>query len=180
MEMAKSAGYFENTIFAFYGDHNNRITTTPHMKPFYEVLDLDGLHVPFMFYAPALIGQRRVEAAASLVDVLPTLADFAGVPFDNTTMGRSLNQPIDEDRAVYTQTSSKASPIIGAVTKDFMLRMNFDSTDIKLHDLNSESPGVDVSAQHPAKTVELSRVARGIYETTKWMFHHNKHLPQDK
>ncbi|OUR88421.1 hypothetical protein A9Q81_24090 [Gammaproteobacteria bacterium 42_54_T18] len=180
MEMAKSAGYFENTIFAFYGDHNNRITTTPHMKPFYEALDLDGLHVPFMFYAPGLIGQRRVEAAASLVDVLPTLADFAGVPFDNTTMGRSLNQPIDEDRAVYTQTSSKTSPIIGAVTKDFMLRMNFDSTDIKLHDLNSDTPRVDVTSQDPEKAESLSRIARGIYETTKWMFHHNKHLPQDK
>ena len=180
MEMAKAAGYFDNTIFAFYGDHNNRITTTPHMKPFYEALDLDGLHVPFMFYAPGLIGQRRVEAAASLVDVLPTLADFAGVPFDNTTMGRSLNQPIDENRAVFTQTSSKTSPIIGAVTKDFMLRMNFDSTDVKLHDLSSNTPKDDVSAKHPEKAEELSRVARGIYETTKWMFHHNKHLPQDK
>ena len=86
------------------------------MKPFYETLDLDGLHVPFMLYAPDLIGQRRVEAAASLVDLLPTLADFAGVPFYNTTMGRSLNQRIDENRAVYTQTSSKTSPVIGAVT----------------------------------------------------------------
>ena len=180
MEMARKAGYFKNTIFAFFGDHNNRITITPHMKPFYETLDLDGLHVPFMLYAPALIGQRRVEAAASLVDLLPTIADFAGVPFYNTTMGRSLNQPIDQNRAVYTQTSSKTSPVIGAVTKDFMLRMNFDSTDIKLHDLNSDTPETDVSHQHPEKTEKLSRVARGIYETTKWMFHHNKHLPQDK
>lgn len=180
MAMAKEAGYFDNTIFAFYGDHNNRITTTPHMKPFYEALDLDGLHVPFMFYAPSLIGQKKIEAAASLVDVLPTLADFAGVPFQNTTMGRSLNQPIDEDRAVYTQTSSKTSPIIGAITKDYMLRMNFDSTDIKLHDLNSDTPNDDVSDKNPEKAERLSRVARGIYETTKWMFHHNKHLPQDK
>jgi len=180
MEMAKQSGYFENTIFAFYGDHNNRITTTPHMKPFYEALDLDGLHVPFMFYAPKLIGQRRIEAAASLVDVLPTLADFAGVPYINTTMGRSLNQPIDENRVVYTQTSDKQAPIIGAVTKDFMVRMNFDSTNIKLHDLNSDTPETDLSSDDPEKTAELSRLARGIYETTKWMFHNNKHLDSDK
>lgn len=180
MAMAKQSGYFDNTIFAFYGDHNNRITTTPHMKPFYEALDLDGLHVPFMLYAPKLIGQRRIEAAASLLDVLPTLVDFAGVPYTNTTMGRSLNQPIDENRVVYTQTSDKQAPIIGAVTKDFMVRMNFDSTNIKLHDLNSDTPEIDLSSDDPDKTAKLSKLARGIYETTKWMFHNNKHLASDK
>jgi len=180
MEMAKASGYFDNTIFAFYGDHNNRITITPHMKPFYEALDLDGLHVPFMFYGPKLIGQRRIEAAASLVDVLPTLVDFAGYPYTNTTMGRSLNQPIDNDRVIYTQTSDKIAPFIGAVTKDLMLRMRFDSTDIKLHDLNSDTPAIDVSTQYPEKTQKLTQIAKGIYETTKWMFHHNKHLAVDQ
>jgi len=180
MEMAKEEGYFDNTIFAFYGDHNNRITTTPHMKPFYEALDLDGLHVPFMFYAPGLIGQRKIEVAASLVDVLPTLVDFAGESFINTTMGRSFNRPVEDGRSVYTQTASKRSPIIGMVSKDYMLRMNHDSTNVKLHDLNSETPSDDISAQFPEKTDRLTRLTRGVYETTKWMFHHNKHLASDQ
>ena len=27
MEMARESGYFDNTLFVFFGDHNNRITT---------------------------------------------------------------------------------------------------------------------------------------------------------
>ncbi|OUS23610.1 hypothetical protein A9Q99_26540 [Gammaproteobacteria bacterium 45_16_T64] len=180
MEMAKQGGYFDNTIFVFYGDHNNRITKTPHMKPFYEALDLDGLHVPFMLYAPKLIGTRREEAATSLVDVMPTLADLAGMDYINTTFGRSLNNKLDDGRVIFTQTSDKQAPIIGAVSKDLMLRMNFDSTNVKLHDLNSDDPASDVTAKFPQQRDRLHDIARGIYETTKWMFHHNKHLDNDK
>ncbi|WP_426417403.1 LTA synthase family protein [Aestuariirhabdus sp. LZHN29] len=174
MEMARESGYFDNTIFVFYGDHNNRITETPHMKPFYEALDLDGLHVPHMIYAPKLLQPRVIEDAVSLVDVFPTIAGLVGIPYRNNTMGRDINDPAPEgDRAVYTQTSHKTAPVIGAITKDYMLRIEYNSDDIKLHDLNSNTPAVDVSDQFPEKTEQLTKIAKGIYETTRYLLHHN-------
>ena len=174
LEMAKKSGYFDNTIFVLYGDHNNRITRTPHMAPFYEALDLDGLHVPHIIYAPFLLEPRVIEEAASLVDVLPTIAGLLGVTYLNTGMGRDINMPFPEDeRVVFTQTSGKRFPVIGAVSKNYMLRMNWDESDPKLHDLSSSTPEVDVSAVFPEKAKFMKRLAKGIYETTRYMHHHN-------
>ena len=174
LEMAKHSGYFEHTIFVVFGDHNNRITTTPHMEPFYELLDLDGLHVPFIIYAPQYLQPRVIEEATSLVDVVPTIAGWLGVDYVNSTMGRDINGPTPEgERAVYTQTSGKRAPVIGAITKNYMLRMKYDGTDAKLHDLHADDPSADVSAQFPEKTLLLKDLAKGIYETTKFQFYHN-------
>jgi len=174
LEMAKRSGYFEDTIFVVFGDHNNRITTTPHMEPFYELLDLDGLHVPHMMYAPKYLEPRVIEEATSLVDVIPTIAGFLGIDYVNSTMGRDINLPVPEgERAVYTQTSGKRAPVIGAITKNYMLRMRYDGTDARLHDLHADDPATDVSAQFPEKAKMLKDLARGIYETTKFQFYHN-------
>ena len=175
MEMAKQSGYFDNTIFVFYGDHNNRVTTIPHMKPFHLPLDLDGLHVPHMYYAPKLLKPRVVDEAVSLVDVMPSLAGLAGIPYRNTTMGRDINDPAPEgERVIFTKDSGKMNPMIGAVTKNFMYRLKYGAEYQALHDLNSDTPEQDVSAQHPEKAAYLKKMALGIYDTTKYMFHHNK------
>jgi hypothetical protein len=174
LEMAKHSGYFEDTIFIVFGDHNNRITTTPHMEPFYELLDLDGLHVPHMMYAPKYLEPRVIEAATSLVDVIPTIAGLLGIDYVNSTMGRDINGPAPEgERVVYTQTSRKRAPVIGAITKNYMLRMRYDGSDAKLHDLHADDPSADVSAQFPEKAMLLKDLAKGIYETTKFQFYHN-------
>jgi phosphoglycerol transferase MdoB-like AlkP superfamily enzyme len=178
MEMAKKSDYFDNTIFVLYGDHNNRISTTPFMPPFFEALDLDGLHVPHLIYGPKYLKSKVIEEAVSLVDVVPTMAGVLGLEYQNTTMGRDVFSPAYEtdivgSRAVFTQTSDKRNPVIGAITKDFMARMDSDGSDAKLHDLNSDTPAVDVSNQHPEVAEYLKTLALGIYETTKFNFYHN-------
>lgn len=174
LDFAREGGYFDNTIFVFFGDHNNRITSTPFMAPFYEALDLDGLHVPHMIYAPALMEHRTIEEAVSLVDMVPTVAGLLGLEYLNTTMGRDINIAAPEgERVVFTQTADKRFPVIGAISKDYMARMNYDGSDAKLHDLSSRQPLQDVSAEHPELFEEMSDLARGIYETSKYMFYHN-------
>lgn len=174
LDMAREHDYFDNTIFVFFGDHNNRITTTPFMAPYFEALDLDGLHVPHMMYAPGLLQPRVIEDAASLVDVFPTVAGLLGLEYLNSTMGRDINIPAPEgERVVFTQTADKRFPVIGAISKRHMVRMNYDGSDAKLHDLQSSDPDVDISAQDPERFAELKDLARGIYETTKYMFYHN-------
>ena len=174
LEMAKRSGYFEDTIFVLFGDHNNRITTTPHMEPYFELLDLDGLHVPHIIYAPKYLEPRVIDEATSLVDVIPTMAGFLGIDYVNSTMGRDISSPAPEgERAVYTQTDRKRAPVIGAITKNYMLRMQHDGSDAKLHDLHADDPSADVSAQFPEKAEMLKDLAKGIYETTKFQFYHN-------
>jgi phosphoglycerol transferase MdoB-like AlkP superfamily enzyme len=174
MDFARSSDYFDNTIFVLFGDHNNRITSTPYQAPFYEALDLDGLHVPHMIYAPKLLQHRDIDMATSLVDMFPTVAGILGLEYLNSTMGRDVNIPAPEgERVVFTQTADKRFPIIGAVTKDHMVRMNHDGSDAKMHDLSSSEPLVDISAQYPDEFQRLQDLARGIYVTTKFQFYHN-------
>ncbi len=175
LEMAKQHDYFDNTIFVFYGDHNNRVTTIPHMKPFHIPLDLDGLHVPHIYYAPKLLKPRVIDEAVSLVDVMPSMAGLAGIPYRNTTMGRDINNPAPEgERIVFTKDSGKMKPMIGAVSKNFMYRIRYGSDYEALHDLNSERPEEDVTEAHPERAAYMRKIALGIYDTTKYMFHFNK------
>ncbi|MCF6283248.1 MAG: sulfatase-like hydrolase/transferase [Candidatus Polarisedimenticolaceae bacterium] len=179
LEMAKRHDYFDNTIFVFYGDHNNRVTTIPHMKPFHLPLDLDGLHVPHIYYAPKLLKPRVIDEAVSLVDVMPSMAGFVGIPYRNTTMGRDINNPAPEgERIVFTKDSGKMNPMIGAVSKNFMYRIRYGADYEALHDLNSDSPTEDVTAEHPERAAYMRKMALGIYDTTKYMFHHNNEKRQ--
>lgn len=178
--MARDSGYFDNTIFVFFGDHNNRITTTPHMAPFYEVLDLDGLHVPGMIYGPRYLEPRVIEQATSLLDLMPTLAGLLGVPYRNTAIGRDINRPAPEgERIVFTQTGRSSAPMIGAISKDFMLRMDTSSGEARLHELHADDPAADVSARYPDKASRMKRLAKGIYETSKYLHYHNSPDKED-
>ena len=127
-----------------------------------------------MIYAPKLLQHRDIDMATSLVDMFPTVAGILGLEYLNSTMGRDINIPAPEgERVVFTQTADKRFPIIGAVTKDHMVRMNHDGSDAKMHDLSSSEPLVDISAQYPDEFQRLQDLARGIYVTTKFQFYHN-------
>ncbi|WP_163029274.1 sulfatase-like hydrolase/transferase, partial [Pseudomonas viridiflava] len=90
MELAKAGGYYENTIFVLFGDHNTRISQIPHMAPAFEQLGLESNNVPMLIHAPGLLGTRVINEAVGLADLLPTLAGMAGMPFSNGAMGRDI------------------------------------------------------------------------------------------
>ena len=47
-------------------------------------------HIPLLFYAPGKIPNSRLHDLASQVDVLPTIAGIANIPYRNSGMGRDL------------------------------------------------------------------------------------------
>ncbi|MDR1367116.1 MAG: LTA synthase family protein, partial [Candidatus Accumulibacter sp.] len=90
IEMAKKSGYYDNTIFVLYGDHNGRVAELPFKSKAYSDLNLESLHVPGIIHAPRLIAPRVTDEAASLVDFLPTLAGLLGLDYRTATMGRDI------------------------------------------------------------------------------------------
>jgi phosphoglycerol transferase MdoB-like AlkP superfamily enzyme len=174
LQMARESGYFDNTMFVFFGDHNNRITTIPHMPPAFEQLGLESNHVPHIIYAPALLEPRVIDEAVNLVDVLPTVAGLAGLEYTNRTMGRDLQLSSEgRDRAVPLVLEEGSFPIIGAVTSEYLVRMNCDGSEATLHELSSDSPLEDVSGRHPEEFERLRKVAHGAYETSRYMLYDN-------
>ncbi len=175
---AKTSGYFDNTIFVLYGDHNNRITSTPHMAPFYEALDLDGLHVPHMIYAPELLEPQVVKDAVSLVDVVPTVAGLLGLDYQNTALGRdvftSLEAQTGKERFVFTSTSDQKNPTIGLVSNRHMLRLKMRNGEAALHDLTSSDPAKDIRQDNPELYSTLRPLTEGVYELSLYHMYNNR------
>jgi len=175
LELARDGGYFDNTIFVLFGDHNNRITTLPFLPPAYEQLNLESLHVPAYIYAPKYLKARDFIEATSLVDLVPTVLSLVGMEYTNTTMGRDILGPSAEgERAVPTLMREGTYPLIGAVTKRFFLQMNADGTQATLHEIKSTTPLENVADKHPKEFTRLSDLARGLHETSRYLMYANR------
>lgn len=173
MDIAKAGGWYDNSIFVFFGDHNTRISQIPHMPPAFEQLGLESNNVPLLIHAPGL-QPRVIEEAVGLADLLPTVAGMAGVPFRTGAMGRDIQQPAPEgERVVPLVLHEGTFPIIGGVTQDFLLQMQHDGSSPTLHDLASPTPREDVAEQHPEEFQRLQGLTRGLHESARLMLFRN-------
>ena len=174
MEMAKAGGYYDNTIFVMYGDHNGRISHIPFKSRAYEELNLESLHVPGIIHAPKLIPPRVTEDATSLIDLLPTVAGLLGVEYRNTTLGRDIQLAAPEgERAVPLVLREGNFPLLGVVTRRYLMQMNADGTQPALYEIDSDKLE-NVAAQNPEEFARLSALARGLHETARVMLYSNK------
>ncbi|MDR1424256.1 MAG: LTA synthase family protein [Azoarcus sp.] len=174
IEMAKASGYYDNTIFVLYGDHNGRIANLPFLPPAYEALNIESLLVPCIIHAPKLIGTRTTDEASSLVDLLPTLAGLLGLEHRNTTLGRDILLPAPEgERAVPLLLREGTFPQLGVATRRFLVRMNADGTQADMHEIDS-STLENVADKYPEEFARLSSLARGLHETARLMLYSNK------
>jgi len=174
INQAKKEDYFDNTIFVFYGDHG--ITGYPgeHSPNYLGISDISGLHTPLVFYAPKLIGANKVDKIASELDLLPTIAGLVGIDYTNTTLGRNLMNPaFDNQRYAFTITHNKNSTL-GLLSKDFYFRIIEDGTNPVLIDVHSSNSRDNVLNQHPEIADTMREMTFGLFETTKYLLHHNK------
>lgn len=173
MRLARDAEYFKNTIFVFFGDHGLP-GRAPHMIKGEELLELNRIHVPLIIYSPGLIKSSIEERLANEMDVLPTVASLAGLPYINTTLGRDLmNKNFDKKRFAFHILDHGTNPHIGLLGKDFYFVMNVDGTNKRLHLWKSDNPRENVIAKYPADAQEMESVARAIFETARYMRYHN-------
>lgn len=174
MEIAKEGGYYDNTIFVLFGDHNTRIAQTPFLAPAYEQLGLESNAVPMIIHAPGLLGTRTVKEAVGLVDLLPTVAGMAGLEFRNSGLGRDIQQPAPEgERVVPLVLREGTFPLIAGVTQHYMVQMQHDGSSPTLHDLASPTPLDNVAGQNPEEFKRLVQLTRGLHETSRLMLYQN-------
>jgi phosphoglycerol transferase MdoB-like AlkP superfamily enzyme len=173
-EMAKKSGYYDNTIFVLYGDHNGRISHIPFKSRVYEELNLESLNVPGIIHAPKLIPPHVTEEATSLIDLLPTVAGLLGIEYRNTTLGRDILLPAPEgERAVPLVLREGNFPLLGVVTSRYLMQMNADGSQPALYEVGSDEV-VNVADRHPEEYARLSALARGLHETARVMLYSNK------
>lgn len=116
LEKASKEPWFKNTVFVLYGDHGTR-TGAPGEALTLGDLSLIVYHVPMIIYAPGFhVPPRRIDVAASHMDLMPTIASFCGVPYRNQTLGIDLFDPNAAARsAAFVFTTFRQPPTLGLV-----------------------------------------------------------------
>ena len=172
-ELAKKEKYFEHTIFVLIGDHG-LVRTAIHVNKSEEQLALGDYHVPLVIYQPGLGRQgRTIEKVASEVDLLPTLASMASVPYVNSTFGRSLlDSRFDTNRYAFT-IKHKQGPLIGLIGDRFYYLTVVGSPTKRLHEIFSDNPRTNVIDEYPKIADNMDQLCQGIYETAKYIRYHN-------
>lgn len=158
---ARQEPYFRNTVFVMYGDHGN-----PSASPTaWQQLGLTSFHVPFVIYAPGLVKPRRIDQAASLVDLLPTSLTLMGVPHLNTTLGRDLLAPrAPEERFALVPD--------GLLTDEFFLARGPGGQD-RLYQHRSDAPTKEQQAEQPEALARMQRLHQALYQSSLYLLHHN-------
>jgi len=90
-------GQAANTLVIFMSDHGERSATMdcPQGMPVLRSL----VRVPLVFRYPGVIPPNRVDSGlVELMDIAPTLLDYAGLPIPDRMQGHSL-RPLLEGRA---------------------------------------------------------------------------------
>lgn len=99
-KFTKKEGFYDNTIFLMFGDHNGHVLPYQHMKkPEYET-EFGQYHAMFMIHGKNSPKKRDTQIV-SLIDIFPTVADLMNQKYTNYTLGRSIlrRKPSDKQFA---------------------------------------------------------------------------------
>lgn len=148
----------EQTLIVLTSDHGEAFRNG---RGTHGGLHNDVLRVPLGFHWPGHIPARENTAPVELVDVLPTILDFAHVPVPEELDGRSLAALLrtgeDPHEAPHSSFSIARGPRYAIQTERFKLTRRESSGSEKLYDLERDPRETrDVAALHPEVLARLS------------------------
>ncbi len=177
MEAAQQEAYFKNTLFVFVGDHGIRYNgQLDHFPKSWTEQGLTCEHVPLLFYAPGLIKPQWRNDVCSQVDILPTIASLAKIPYTNNSLGRNLMDTVplvtfkNEKFAFIIDQDVKT---IGLVSNNYYYLKNYQSGKESLVSVSGNEP-VPVNAETDSIKNYLQRFTDAYHETSKYLLLNNK------
>ena len=102
LERLRARALDQTTLVAVTSDHGEEFLEHghwEHQRTLYEEL----VRIPLLLAGPGVAPGQRVASQVSLLDLAPTLLDWAGLPPLPTQRGRSLLRPLEE-REAYGET----------------------------------------------------------------------------
>lgn len=175
IEMAKKEKWYDNTIFLVFGDHGLPHNNAKNLQDWERNLS-NGFHVPLIIHSPKYIKPGEEMKIASELDVMPTIAGLAGIPYRTRGLGRDLFNPkFDNYRAAFSYNWS-APFNITLIDKDFYFEYIPYNDQGRLINHTSANPNLNVKDQFPEKYKEMETLSKGLYESAKYLLHNNPHF----
>lgn len=181
MEAAKKEKYFDNTIFVFVGDHGIRGNAADMFPKSWTAQGLTCEHVPLLFYAPKLLAPKRVHEISSQVDILPSIASLAKIPYRNNTFGRNLFDTV----AAFSQYKSFLPKqhyafiidhdvkTIGLVSDQYYFVKNLKTGKQEFVSVTGNEPVINDAGTDSLKK-NMGIITDAWYETAKYLLLNNK------
>ena len=175
LERAKEAGYYDNSIFVFFGDHRGGMKKLNFLDDNEDDLGIQVHHVPFFIHAPKYIEPQVLDKYAKLVDVFPTATSLAKLDYTNYTLGRDLLDSTNTDTAAFVYIQSKGERAVGLIKDGFYYEKTNISKKASLYRLDANEQ-MDVKKQNPWIAQSMDSLLSGYYYSTKYLYFNNKKL----
>ncbi len=171
-EKASQEPWFNDTIFAIFGDHGLNANST-NISPATRACNLQAWHIPLLIYAPGGQVHAGVDTSPhTQLDVLPTMACLAGLDFYTNTLGRNLLDPRnDEDAAAFVSMSDYDRCLV----KDgyvYLIRPSAEGLYV-LEERTADGNPRDVSGEQPERAGEMRQELMDFYYTSQYLLYHN-------
>ncbi|MEN8964864.1 MAG: LTA synthase family protein [Polaribacter sp.] len=173
LERTKEAGYYENTIFVFFGDHSINLKDYKGSINNEVNLGIQLNHVPFFINAPKFITPQVIDKYAKLIDVFPTATSIAKVDYTNYTLGRNLLDSTSTKNVSFICTQNKGEKAVGLLKDNFYFEKTNISKKTVLYNLNKNSI-VDIKLEKPMISQQMDSLLSAYYHSTKFLYLNNK------
>jgi phosphoglycerol transferase MdoB-like AlkP superfamily enzyme len=177
LKRAKEAGYYDNTIFLFFGDHNTAMNPVAFLEKEESALGTVVHHVPFFVHAPKFTEAKIYPKFTKLVDIVPTAASLANINYTNYTLGSNALDPINGTDFAFLYQAINGEPAISLLQNDFYYTLTIASNIKSLYDFNGTDL-TDIKKDHPIVTKQMDSLLRGYYNATKYLYYNNKKTKQ--
>lgn len=172
LDRAKIAGYYENTIFIFFGDHNTAMKRTDTYRKEYD-LNIQLQHVPFFIHGPNFIQPKKIERNGNLIDLFPTAASLAKINHTNYTLGVNLLDSSSTQSSSFVYLKINGEPAVGLIQDSLYFSKTTISKTTKLYNLKT-SDLKDIQNENPFRAREMERLLEAYYHATKFLYFNNK------
>lgn len=172
LERAKTSGYYDNTIFVFFGDHNTAMKRTKNYTKEHD-LNIELQHVPFFIHAPKFIAPKNSTKNGKLIDLFPTVASLAKVNHTNYTLGTNLLDTIPNKSRSFVYLKINGEPAVGLLQDSLYYSKTIPSNTTKLYKLNEKSL-IEYQEEYPKISKEMDSLLNAFYHSTKYLYFNNK------
>jgi phosphoglycerol transferase MdoB-like AlkP superfamily enzyme len=173
LERAKESGYYDNSIFVFFGDHRGGMKKLDFLNNNEDDLGIQLHHVPFFIHAPKYVKPQEIDKYAKLVDVFPTATSLAKVDYINYTLGRDLLDSTTINTAAFVWSQSQGEKAVGLLKDDFYYEKTNISKKTSLYSLQTNTVK-DIKLDKPTIAQQMDSLLSAYYHTTKYLYFNNK------
>lgn len=172
LKRAKESGYYDNTIFVFFGDHNTAMKRTNNYTKEYD-LNIQLQHVPFFIHAPKFVQPKTITKNGKLIDVFPTIANLAKINHTNYTLGSNLLDTTQTENASFIYLKMKGEPAVGLLQDSLYYIKTTVTNSTSLYNLNTKEL-TDIQDEHTAVSKKMDSLLSAFYHATKYLYFNNK------